>query len=84
MPGVKHESQDQPTLLEVVLRMHGDYRPRLEPIGVTPLQAGVRLYLHRQRQAKKTMVSPMARFIAVWFIRLPFNRCRPFLILIVR
>jgi DNA-binding MarR family transcriptional regulator len=52
MSGVKHESQDKPSLLEVVLRMHGDYRRRLEPIGVTPLQAGVMLYLHRHPDAK--------------------------------
>ena len=32
--------------------MHGDFRRRLEPIGVTPLQAGVMLYLHRHPDAK--------------------------------
>ena len=45
MPVVKHQKQDKPTLLEVVLRMHGDFRRRFEPIGVTPLQVGVMLYL---------------------------------------
>ena len=52
MPGVEHKDQDKRTLLEVVLRVHGDFRRRLEPIGVTPLQAGVMLYLHRHPDAK--------------------------------
>ena len=52
MPGDKDESQHTPTLLEVVLRMHGEFRRRLEPIGVTPLQAGVMLYLQRHPDAK--------------------------------
>ena len=54
MPGVKHESQDKPTLLEVVLQVQGDFRSRLASIGVTPLQAGVMLYLQRHRDAKMT------------------------------
>ena len=52
MPGDKDESQHTPTLLEVVLRMHGEFRRRLEPIGVTPLQAGVMLFLLRHPDAK--------------------------------
>ena len=52
MPGVEHTDQDKPTLLEVVLRVHGDFRRRLAPIGVTPLQAGVILYLLRHSDAK--------------------------------
>jgi hypothetical protein len=28
------------TLLELVFRLHGDFRKRLEPLGVTPLQGG--------------------------------------------
>ncbi len=51
MPGVEHTDQDKRTLLEVVLRVHGDFRRRLEPIGVTPLQAGVMLYLQRHVDA---------------------------------
>ena len=35
------------TLLEVVLQLHGEFRRKLEPIRVTPVQAGVLLYLHR-------------------------------------
>src|SRR5262249_50210192 len=41
-----------PTLLEQVLRLHGDFRRRLEPIRVTQLQAGVLLYLHRHPEAR--------------------------------
>ena len=52
MLGVKHEGQDKPTLLEVVLRVHGDFRSQLASIGVTPLQAGVMLYLQRHPDAK--------------------------------
>ena len=52
MPGVEHTGQDERTLLEVVLRLHGDFRRRLAPIGVTPLQAGVILYLLRHSDAK--------------------------------
>ena len=35
------------TFLELVLLLHGEFRKRLEPICVTPLQAGVLLYLYR-------------------------------------
>lgn len=43
------------TLLEMVLRLHGDFRRSLEPIRVTlttPLQAGLMLYLHRCPDAR--------------------------------
>jgi hypothetical protein len=36
------------------------------------------------RQAKTTLLNPMALFIDVLLIRLPFNWWRPFLILMVR
>jgi DNA-binding MarR family transcriptional regulator len=52
MPGVEHSDQDKPTLLEMVLRVQGDFRRCLEPIGVTPLQAGVMRYLQRHPDAK--------------------------------
>ena len=52
MPRVEHSDQDKRTLLEVVLRIQGDFRRRLEPIGVTPLQAGVMLYLQGHPDAK--------------------------------
>jgi DNA-binding MarR family transcriptional regulator len=43
-----------PTLLELVLRLGGDFRRSLQPIGVTPLQAGVILFLCRHTNAKLT------------------------------
>ena len=54
MPGVQHKDQDKPTLLEVVLRVQGDFRSRLAPISVMPLKAGVMLYLYRHPDAKMT------------------------------
>ena len=48
----KHKDQDEPTLLELVLRVQGDFRRRLEPIRVTPLQAGVLLFLRGHAGAK--------------------------------
>ena len=40
------------TQLEVVLRLHGQFRRCLEPLHATPLQAGVVLYLQRHGEAK--------------------------------
>jgi len=42
----------QVAFLEVVLRLHGDFRSGLDPIRVTPLQAGLMLYLHRCTDAR--------------------------------
>ena len=42
------------TLLELVLRLHGEFRRRLEPIRVTPLQAGTLLFLRRHAEANVT------------------------------
>lgn len=39
-------------LLELVLRVQGEFRRSLEPIRVTPLQAGMILYLQRHMDAK--------------------------------
>jgi len=52
----KHNGAKEPdtTLLELVLRVQGEFRRHLEPIRVTPLQAGVILYLQRHRDAKLT------------------------------
>jgi len=52
----KHHGQKEmdSTLLELVLQLHGDFRPRLEPIRVTPLQAGVICILHRHADARVT------------------------------
>ena len=52
MSGVNHTDQEERTLLEVVLQVHGNFRRQLAPLGVTPLQAGVMLYLQRHLDAK--------------------------------
>ena len=54
MRGVKYNGDEKLTLLELVLRLEGDFRRSLEPIRVTPLQAGVLLYLQRHMDAKLT------------------------------
>jgi DNA-binding MarR family transcriptional regulator len=45
-------THDEPTQLEAVLQWHGEFRRRLVPLNVTPLQAGVILYLHRHGASK--------------------------------
>lgn len=52
MRGVEHNSHEKLTLLELVLRLEGEFRRSLEPIRVTPLQSGVLLFLHRHAKAK--------------------------------
>ncbi len=42
------------TLLEVVLQVHGELRKTLAPIRVTPLQAGVLLFLSRHEGTSLT------------------------------
>ena len=54
MRSVKHNGHEKRTLLELVLRVHGEFRRSLEPIRVTPLQAGMMLYLGRHAYAKLT------------------------------
>jgi DNA-binding MarR family transcriptional regulator len=54
MQGVEHNGHEELTLLELVLQLHGGFRRRLEPIRVTPLQAGVILFLRRHAEAKVT------------------------------
>ena len=54
MLGTEHKDQDKPTVLEVALRVQSDFRQHLAPLRVTPLQAGVILYLYRQRKAQMT------------------------------
>ena len=54
MPVAARMDQNKPMLVEIVLRMQGDFRQRLAPFRVTPLQAGVMLYLHRHREAQMT------------------------------
>jgi DNA-binding MarR family transcriptional regulator len=43
--------RSEPILLELVLRIQGDLRRALAPIGVTPLQAGVLCYLRQHADA---------------------------------
>jgi DNA-binding MarR family transcriptional regulator len=54
MRSVKHSGHEKQTLLELVLRLEGEFRRSLEPIRVTPLQAGVLLFLRRHADAKLT------------------------------
>ena len=54
MRGVEHNGDEKLTLLELVLRVQGEFRRSLEPIRVTPLQAGMLLYLQRHMDAKLT------------------------------
>lgn len=54
MSKLVNHSTEKPTLLELVLRWHGEFRKCLEPIRVTPLQAGVILYLQRHMDANMT------------------------------
>jgi DNA-binding MarR family transcriptional regulator len=42
------------TLLELLLQLHDEFRRSLEPIRVTPLQAGVLLFLRRHAEARVT------------------------------
>jgi DNA-binding MarR family transcriptional regulator len=54
MREVKRNGHEELTLLELVLQLHGEFRRSLEPIGVTPLQAGVLLFLSRHAEARVT------------------------------
>ena len=54
MSKLVHDSPEKPTLLELVLQLHGEFRRRLDPIRVTPLQAGVILFLYRHVDANMT------------------------------
>ncbi|OAI47250.1 hypothetical protein AYO43_04735 [Nitrospira sp. SCGC AG-212-E16] len=49
------------TLLERVLQLHGDFRRTLEPIRVTPLQVATLLSLSRHEKAKLTDVAATLR-----------------------
>jgi len=54
MRGVIHNGDEALTLLELVLHLHGEFRRSLEPIHVTPLQAGVILFLRRHADTRLT------------------------------
>jgi DNA-binding MarR family transcriptional regulator len=50
----REQKETGPTLLELVLQLHGEFRRSLEPLRVTPLQAGMLLFLHRHAEARVT------------------------------
>jgi hypothetical protein len=54
MQNRKHKDDEALTLLELVLQLQGEFRRSLEPLRVTPLQAGVILFLRRHADAKLT------------------------------
>ena len=54
MSKLVNDSTEKPTLLEQVLQVHGEFRRSLEPLRVTPLQAGVMLYLQQHMDANMT------------------------------
>jgi DNA-binding MarR family transcriptional regulator len=53
-PDTMYNDQKELTLLELVLQLHGEFRRSVEPIRVTPLQAGVILFLRRHADARVT------------------------------
>ena len=61
MRGVEHNGHKKPTLLELVLQLQGEFRRTLEPIRVTPLQAGVILFLRGHAQATVTEAAAALR-----------------------
>ena len=61
MRGVEPNGNEKLTLLELVLQLHGEFRRRLEPIRVTPLQAGVLLFLRRHAEARLTEAAASLR-----------------------
>ena len=54
MRSVTHNDHEKLTLLELALRVQGEFRRSLEPIRVTPLQAGLLLFLRRHAEARVT------------------------------
>jgi len=49
-----YNADEELTLLKRVLQLHGEFRSSLESIRVTPLQAGVFLFLRRHAEANVT------------------------------
>ena len=47
-----YNGDDKLTLLKLVLQLHDEFIRSLEPIRVTPLQAGVLLFLRRHAEAR--------------------------------
>ena len=54
MPKPLPHDREEPTQLEMVLWLNGQFRRSLGPLRVTPLQAGVLLYLRRHMDANIT------------------------------
>lgn len=52
MGSFEHKGAEKVTRLELVLRLHGDFRRSLEPLQVTPLQAGMILFLRRHEDGR--------------------------------
>jgi DNA-binding MarR family transcriptional regulator len=65
MGRARHNSPEALTLLERVLQLNGEFRQILASIRVTPLQAGVILFLHRHADARMTDTATALR------VRLP-------------
>lgn len=57
MERVDRPRSEEVTLLEFVLRLQGEFRRSLEPLQVTPLQAGVLLFLCRHEDGRATDLS---------------------------
>ncbi len=49
--------ETNPSLLELVLRLQGDFRRSLKPLGVTPLQAAVLSYLKNHPNSRLTPIA---------------------------
>jgi hypothetical protein len=59
MRGGEHHDHKELTLLELVLQLHGEFRKSLDPIRVTPLWAGVILFLCCHADAKLTDIATL-------------------------
>ncbi len=61
MQCIEHNGHEKLTLLELALQLHSEFRRSLEPIRVTPLQAGMLLFLHRHPEARLTEAAAALR-----------------------
>jgi DNA-binding MarR family transcriptional regulator len=55
--GSFQDNKRRPSTLETVLRLHGFFRHRLHPLGVSPVQAGMLLYLDRHPQCQVSEIA---------------------------
>jgi len=44
---IPEDAQEDKALLRVMLRLYEDFHSRLAPLGITALEAGMMMYLHR-------------------------------------